>query len=468
MSTALLRTPGALCAALLFLPAARAAADEPPRYRLRVGQELTYRVSQEFHYASGLNVKVLGSDSDWHVHVVRRNADGGWHLVIRESKSAWSGQLLSLEKPRKTGLADTALASCDLFADGRLGPDASPGQHFDPTGVFPRLPDSAAAAEKGWEGVFERDAVRTRYTRDAKASVPGKAWVFTGVRESPLDKIYLSTSQSTYTFDPGRGLVVKAAGTFSQGYGFNGKGTGSLELRDVKEHTPGEVARLAADADRYFTAAKAYEELTTRASKQADAKELLAKAEAVLKDVRGQLTDPDVKAQADALLLQHERTAKYYADSAAERAAVLGKPAAEWAAKDLGGKPVGLKDLRGKVVVLDFWYRGCGWCIRAMPQVAALADEFRGRPVAVFGMCTDNSDADARFVVEKMGIRYPVLMAPAVPEKYHVSAFPTLVVIDGKGVVRDVHVGYSPTLREEVSEIIRKLLAEEKGGAAGG
>ena len=38
---------------------------------------------------------------------------------------------------------------------------------------------------------------------------------------------------------------------------------------------------------------------------------------------------------------------------------------------------------RGKVVVLDFWYRGCGWCIRAMPQMKQLADDFSETPDAV-------------------------------------------------------------------------------------
>lgn len=47
------------------------------------------------------------------------------------------------------------------------------------------------------------------------------------------------------------------------------------------------------------------------------------------------------------------------------------------------GKKHALKHYRGKVVVLDFWYRNCGWCLRAMPQVKEAATHFRGRPGGV-------------------------------------------------------------------------------------
>jgi thiol-disulfide isomerase/thioredoxin len=117
-----------------------------------------------------------------------------------------------------------------------------------------------------------------------------------------------------------------------------------------------------------------------------------------------------------------------------------------------------LAGYRGKVVVLDFWYRGCGWCIRAMPQLNALAEQFRGRPVAVLGMNTDREKANAQFVVDAMGLKYMTLRAEGIPEKYKVRGFPTLILIDPEGTVRDVHVGYSPTLRAELARAIEDLL----------
>jgi protein-disulfide isomerase-like protein with CxxC motif len=50
------------------------------------------------------------------------------------------------------------------------------------------------------------------------------------------------------------------------------------------------------------------------------------------------------------------------------------------------------------------------------------------------------------------------LKAEGLPQKYGVQGFPTLIVIGPDGKVRDIHVGYSPTLREEVGKAVRELL----------
>jgi thiol-disulfide isomerase/thioredoxin len=117
-------------------------------------------------------------------------------------------------------------------------------------------------------------------------------------------------------------------------------------------------------------------------------------------------------------------------------------------------------DSFGKVVVLDFWYRGCGWCIQCMPQMKEIASHFRGQPVAIFGMNTDEKVEAAKFIVKKLGLNYPSLRAKGLPEKYKVKGFPTLIIIDQKGIIRDIHVGYSPRLRVEVVEAVERLLKE--------
>ena len=80
----------------------------------------------------------------------------------------------------------------------------------------------------------------------------------------------------------------------------------------------------------------------------------------------------------------------------------------------------------------------------------------------MFGMNTDREEADARFVIEKLALNYPNLKAEGLAEKYGVRGFPTLVVIDQVGVVRDFHVGYSPMLAENVIATVDKLLANRR------
>jgi thiol-disulfide isomerase/thioredoxin len=65
---------------------------------------------------------------------------------------------------------------------------------------------------------------------------------------------------------------------------------------------------------------------------------------------------------------------------------MVGKPAAEIAARDLDGKPVKLADYRGKVVVLDFWAHWCGPCVGAMPRLMEIQKHFKDQPLAILAL----------------------------------------------------------------------------------
>jgi thiol-disulfide isomerase/thioredoxin len=158
------------------------------------------------------------------------------------------------------------------------------------------------------------------------------------------------------------------------------------------------------------------------------------------------------------MLQKHEALVKEYLETAALREKLVGKPSVDWSTTDLEGNPHALKDYRGKVVVLDFWYRGCGWCILGMPQIKDVAAQFQGKPVAVLGMNDDEKEDDATLVVQKLGLTYPNLKAKGLPDKYEIEGFPTLLILDQQGIVREVHVGYSPTLGDDVIKIVEHLL----------
>jgi thiol-disulfide isomerase/thioredoxin len=145
-----------------------------------------------------------------------------------------------------------------------------------------------------------------------------------------------------------------------------------------------------------------------------------------------------------------------------EDAQTLNKTAAPWETTDILGKKHSLMDYRGKVVVLDFWFRNCEPCIKAMPQVKEIAQQFRDKPVAVLGMNIDKEEKDARFVADELKLNYPTLKAGDLPEKYDVHGFPTLVIIDQQGVVRGRHEGYSTNLVKDVSQAVNHLLVGQK------
>lgn len=441
----------ALC--LGFSARADEPADSVPRYRLQAGQELKYQGSSDFHYENGS----FGSKDEWQAWVLQANNDGSWRVVVRLSRintSQRKGQ------EQADGHPDVTLAYCDVFPDGRIAANESIGYTLDPSVIFPKLPDNEMQVREGWSAEGLKDDSRSEYEPLAD-SVPG-VFVFEGDRHSEMDQIYLSSSHAKYTFDRKRGFIQRIDSKNEQGYGFNGKGTGTSELVGLEQHDDAWTRKFQDETSRYFAADKAYQDLQARASKEADRCEaLLAEAETALKDVRSSLTIPELQKQVDQQLRGHKGMLSYYKQEAENRGKVMGKSAEEWDTTDLEGKPYRLKDLRGKVVVLDFWYRGCGWCIRAMPQMKQLAEDFKDRPVAILGMNTDSDEKDAKFVAETMKLNYPSLKARGIPEKYHVRGFPTLIIVDQEGKVADVHVGYSPKLREEVGKAISSLLEKK-------
>jgi peroxiredoxin len=448
------RTTAAVCLACLLAHAGPAAGDELPRYRLKVGQVLDYRSSYKADYGFLLH-DIIVLHREWSVRVLRQNADGSWQLLVRVRFDPWP------RPPGPPGPVVEELAYCTLFPDGRLGPVVRASHHDSASleALFPRLPADAAAAARGWEDPTVYGNVSIRYAYSARSPQPGKL-DFTGSYDSRRAALDPAERKTTFTFDFAQGLVVKSSGTSRETFGNPHKGTAEMNLVGNTELSGDALRQLAAEADFYFAAVQTYRQLVEKALRRADAKELLATAEAFLVDARKKVTDPPLLKRCDELLRWHQSQAEDWAKYGAAVSAVLDKPAPDWSTKDLRGKPAAFSDYRGKVVVLAFWSRE--WGEGVLPQLNRVADNFRGEPVAVLGMCTNPKKEDAKFVTEKIDVHVPVLLADGVAAKYHVHGLPTLIVIDAKGTVRDVILENSPTLHETVSENIRKLLAESK------
>jgi thiol-disulfide isomerase/thioredoxin len=441
-----------------LLSASAAAADLPlPRYKLTPGQELRYSGKSTFKYEGGQH----GYDTTWRIWVVRQNEDGGWRLLLRSGMTFRATRTLpGSNKPIDTPANErVTFAWCDMSPAGEFRENESLGYTLRPNAILPRLPDSAEAARAGWTSENRTLDERNRYRLLASQSTPERLAIEV-VRESNMNEIYGSSNQEVVTFDVQRGLPEKSASQTTQTYGFNGKGDGLTQLEEVLTHDAQWAQTLAAEADRYFAAKRAYEKAAEEKSPD-ELEKALQKALVGLKAVRQELKNADLVAQVDHDIQQHDQMASYYIEEAKNRLAVLGQPAAEWNCQDFAGKQHALKDYRGRVVVLDFWYRGCGWCIRAMPQMKEVAAHFADKPVTVFGMNTDSKEADATFVIEKMGLNYGNLKAEGIPEKYKVRGFPTLLILDQEGLVRDIHVGYSAELKEKVVASIEKILAKQ-------
>jgi thiol-disulfide isomerase/thioredoxin len=427
------------------------AVEGPPRYQLTTGRVLHYS-GEGTSKEKDANVPASTSKSTWRFTVLAQNPDGSARVLVR-SASTYSHRGSASPERVTTGVVD-------LYPDGRCRVDRNAAMTLSPENVFPRLPADPDAAGKPWQGDVSWTGDRVTYS--PKPGDSEGAFVFTGEETGPISRIYVTTEKSTFHFDRAKGVVTRIERESSQDYGFHSRGTSALKL-DKEESLPAaEAEALAKDYATFTDALKQYADQVKRVSEGGDkAQQFMDSARATLAAAAEKVRRDEVKQEFKTKLEEHDRYASYSVESAKKLAEVLNKPAAEWSAKDLDDKPIALKDLRGKVVVMDFWYRGCGWCMYAMPQVKRLATDFKDKPVAVLGMNTDRELADARFVVKELGLDYPQVQADGIPEKFGVQGFPTLVIVDQEGNVRDVHVGYSPDLYEKVSKKVAALLTAD-------
>ncbi|MER3437175.1 MAG: hypothetical protein C4346_06050 [Chloroflexota bacterium] len=143
---------------------------------------------------------------------------------------------------------------------------------------------------------------------------------------------------------------------------------------------------------------------------------------------------------------------------------LVGRAAPPFTLTLLDGTTLRLADLRGKVVVLNFWASWCAPCERELPRFQALNDAWShtGEPVQVVGIGVKRDYGDgARALVQRLGLTFPIgrdtagsdeLIGP-IQHAYGVSTLPTTVFIRPDGTVAAVHIG------ELSAELLRQYVA---------
>ncbi len=128
-----------------------------------------------------------------------------------------------------------------------------------------------------------------------------------------------------------------------------------------------------------------------------------------------------------------------------------------------GSKTVSLADLKGQVVVLDFWASWCPPCKAALPHTQALSDEFKDKGVTVLAVNTADTKA-GRETFLKAHPEYTMTVLfdadkkqPVALGAYHVTGIPTFYVIDQEGKVAATYVGYDPNNDKQITAVLAKL-----------
>jgi thiol-disulfide isomerase/thioredoxin len=156
---------------------------------------------------------------------------------------------------------------------------------------------------------------------------------------------------------------------------------------------------------------------------------------------------------------------------------LLGEAAPELAGIDkwLPGTPVSIAELKGKVVLLDFWATWCAPCFDAFPSLIEWNQDLSDKGLVILGVTRyygrgDSGPVDepAEFAFlqrfkEKQKLPYAFAIGKDQSPQilYGATALPTAVIIDRKGIIRYIEAGTSSSRIEEMREMILKLLAEK-------
>jgi peroxiredoxin len=137
-----------------------------------------------------------------------------------------------------------------------------------------------------------------------------------------------------------------------------------------------------------------------------------------------------------------------------------GDRAGDFTLKDLDGQATKLSDLKGQIVVLDFWASWCAPCKKELPALDALAAKYPGKFVVV-GVNVDKSKDNATKTLRALSIQnVHVLLDPdgSIASQYDLPKMPSSFVIDQKGIVRGVHAGYDDGDEKKVEAELKQLI----------
>ena len=127
-------------------------------------------------------------------------------------------------------------------------------------------------------------------------------------------------------------------------------------------------------------------------------------------------------------------------------------------------QPIEMNDYAGKVLYLDFWASWCPPCAKSFPFLNELHQQYIHEGLQIIGINLDEEPEDA----EKFLIQYPAKFTLAsdlskqCAETLGVAAMPSSYLIDRKGVIRHIHLGFRVGETQELRAMVKQLLSESE------
>jgi peroxiredoxin len=145
----------------------------------------------------------------------------------------------------------------------------------------------------------------------------------------------------------------------------------------------------------------------------------------------------------------------------ANSANIQGK-APNFTLKSNTGKNIKLSELRGQVILLNFWASWCGPCRQEMPLLEKLQQRYSALGFTVLGVNVEEDPSKAKSLLKDIPVSFPILFDTqnTVSKLYDVSAMPSTVMIDRDGNMRYLHKGYKPGDEAQYKKWVKQLVKE--------
>ena len=137
-----------------------------------------------------------------------------------------------------------------------------------------------------------------------------------------------------------------------------------------------------------------------------------------------------------------------------------GNVAPQWSLSSLKGETINLSDFKGKVVLVDFFYKSCYPCMLALPKLISLYEKYKNKGLVVIGIDPyDKKEDDLKSFLAKRDVTYDVLLGGKdIARDYHVSGYPTVYILDKNGKILFDIAGYGAGVENILEDVILKAL----------
>lgn len=136
--------------------------------------------------------------------------------------------------------------------------------------------------------------------------------------------------------------------------------------------------------------------------------------------------------------------------------------APDFVLKSASGKNVRLSELKGRIVMLNFWATWCGPCAEEIPHLNELHESLDPYDFELLGINLDEDQSKAVYLASKLKVNFPVLFDTEkdVSKSFAIKAMPTTIIIDRAGKIRYVNRGFKKGYIEKYHRQIQALRKE--------